>query len=475
MIWVILAIGLIIRLVGLNQSLWLDEGINVLAAQRSTLLEMVTQYAQADFHPPAWFMVLWLWGKTFGYSEISVRMPSVIFGLLTIYFVFLIGKKLLSKELGLIAALLLAFNPLHIFYSQEARMYSLAALAVSINIFLIIKIIKGEKVNLIVLILSNLLILLSDYVAYFIFPAELIFLLVLKRKEVIKKWVMGFIAAVILNILWWPVFFKQLDVGAAASSQLPTWKFVVGGFDFKLLPLTFVKFIIGRISLYNKILYALALLPVCSLFAYLLFVGAKRIKGFPRNLLLIWLIIPPLIATIISIFIPVYSYFRVLFVVPAFLLLTAIGILSFKNKTKYIFLIAVVFIELASALIYLLNPIYQREDWRGLVNFFKNTNSPVILFESSGTLPPFDYYAKGSLNAKGALKDFPATNEGSVLDLESFLQGNNGSSQVYLVEYLVQISDPQRLVQKKLKSIGYKEIEIKNFNGVGFVYHYSKE
>lgn len=469
MIWVILALGLILRLISLNQSLWLDEAINTLAVKNYSLLDLITQYAKADFHPPGWFIILWFWGKLFGYSEIAVRLPSVIFGVITIYITYLIGKKLVSRNLGLIAALLTSVNPLHIYYSQEARMYVLATLAVSVNILLLLKLIKGNKLNLIFLILSNVAVLASDYIAYFIFPAQLVFLIILKEGEIIKKWVMALAGAVVLGIWWLPTFLGQLNVGLVASANLPTWKFVAGAFDFKTLPLTFVKFIIGRISLADKIIYGAVLLPVCSLFAFLLWKGIKSLNNFPQKLLIILIIVPLLIATAISFVVPVYSYFRVLYVLPLFLILVSLGIFSMK-RLKYIFLGAVILIELFCTLVYLLNPIYQREDWKGLVDFLRDKPA-LVLFESSGTLPPFDYYAKGSLNAKGALRDFPAKNESAVSDLGALLKD---SKEAYLVDYLVEISDPNRLVGKKLSKLNYKQADIKNFNGVGFVYHYVK-
>lgn len=470
MIWGILLIGLILRLISLNQSLWLDEAINTLAVKNYSLFDLITQYARADFHPPGWFTILWVWTKLFGYSEVAVRIPSVIFGALTIWTVYLIGKKLVSRKLAIIAALLLAINPLHIYYSQEARMYAMATLAVAINIFILIKLIKGERLNLAVLVISNLFILASDYIAYFIFPAQLIFLLIFKKKEIVKKWIMALFSALLLGIWWLPIFLSQLDVGSVASSNLPTWKFVAGSFDFKTLPLTFVKFIIGRISLPDKLIYGVVLLPVCSLFIFLLWRGVKSLNDLPRKLLITWIIIPLSLATVISLVVPVYSYFRVLFIIPGFVILTAAGILSAKFRLQYVFLITVVSIKLFCALVYLLNPLYQREDWKGLVNFFKDQNSAsIILFESSGTLPPFDYYAGGELKAKGALKDFPAKYESDVVDLVET------EREIYLVDYLVQISDPNRLVAKRLEESGYKQMDIKNFNGVGFVYHYVKE
>lgn len=470
MIWIILTVGLILRLISLNQSLWLDEAINVLATQNFSLLGMITEYAKADFHPPGYFIILWLWTKMFGISEIWVRIPSIIFGVLTIYITFLIGSKLHSKTLGIFSALLLAINPLHIYYSQEARMYTFAALAVSLNIFLLIKLLKGEKFNLIFLIISNILVLVSDYVAYLIFPAELIFLLIYKQKEIIKKWTIALLMAGLAGIWWIPIFLNQLDVGAIASANLPAWKFIVGGFDPKAVPLTFIKFIIGRINYPDKLIYAIILLPISILFLFLIWRGIRFIATLGRDLLIIGIVVPIIIATLISFIIPLYSYFRLIFTLPSFVILVALGIFSFKSKLRYGFLISVVLIQLFSSLVYLFNPSFQREDWKGLVNFLK-TKDTLVLFESSGTLPPFDYYSKNSINAKGALKDFPAKEFEDLANLEEITKD---SVDLYLVEYLVDISDPNRLVEKKLDELKFQRVETKDFKGVGFVHHYVK-
>lgn len=470
MIFLILLIGILVRFISLNQSLWLDEAINVLATKNFSFLSMITEYAKADFHPPGFFIILWTWTKLFGTSEIFVRIPSVIFGSLTIYVIYLIGCKLHSKTLGLFSAFLLALNPLHIYYSQEARMYALACLAVSINIFILIKLIKKEKLYIFILILSNLSVLLTDYVAYLIFPAQFIFLLINKDKEAMKKWFNAIALSILLFIWWLPTFLSQLNVGSVTADKLPAWKFIVGGFDIKSVPLTFVKFIIGRISYPDKFIYAIILLPICILFLYLLIRGIKSVTKFGKNLLLTWIIIPVTLATIISFVVPIYGYFRMIFTLPAFIILIALGILSFRAKVKYIFMAAVIFIEFVSSSTYLFNPMFQREDWKGLVKFIESQNKLALtLFESPGTMPPFDYYANKNDNVKGALLNFPIKNENGLKDL-SVLQNRD----IYLVNYLVEISDPNRLVEKKLNELGYKKINTKNFYGVGFVFHYVK-
>lgn len=471
MIWFILVLGLMLRSISLNQSFWLDEAINVLATQKFSLFDMVTEYAKADFHPPLFFVILWIWTKIFGIGEVIVRIPSVIFGTLTIYIVYLLGQKIHSKTLGLTAALILATNPLHIYYSQEARMYALAALAVALNFFLLIKLLKEEKVNLLTLIGSNLLVLGSDYVAYLTFASQTAFLIFNRQKKIFLFWLKGLGLAILLGIWWLPIFLSQLDAGSVASSNLPAWKFIVGGFDIKTTPLTLVKFIIGRISLGDKIIYYLILLPVCSLFIYLILRSMIFIKTSFKNLLFSWLLVPIILATIISFVVPIYSYFRILFTVPSFIILVALGILSYQYKLRYIFLGGVLIVQVFSASVYLFNSSYQREDWRGLVNYLKSVDSNLlILFESSGTLPPFDYYAKSSLNAKGALKDFPAKVEDDVIDLMVY----QNLKDIYLINYLVEISDQNRLVDKKLIQLGYRIMNTYDFNGVGFVYHYVK-
>ena len=129
MIWLILFLALFFRFINLNQSLWWDEAINVVYAQTSDFWWFITKYPVGDFHPPGWFAILWVWGHLFGFSEIMVRMPSVILGAATVGLTFLLGKELFNRRVGFLSAFLLAIAPLHVYYSQEARMYVLAALA----------------------------------------------------------------------------------------------------------------------------------------------------------------------------------------------------------------------------------------------------------------------------------------------------------------------------------------------------------
>jgi uncharacterized membrane protein len=76
-------------------------------------------------HTPLYFVIENLSIATLGTSEFALRLPSVLFGTLTIAFLFLLGRRLHSADLGLVAAGLFAVAPYQVWYGQEARMYSM--------------------------------------------------------------------------------------------------------------------------------------------------------------------------------------------------------------------------------------------------------------------------------------------------------------------------------------------------------------
>jgi 4-amino-4-deoxy-L-arabinose transferase-like glycosyltransferase len=57
-----------------------------------------------------------------------VRLLSVAIGTVTVPLLYVTGRRLLGEKGGLLAAALLALSPLHVYYSQEVRMYGLVTL-----------------------------------------------------------------------------------------------------------------------------------------------------------------------------------------------------------------------------------------------------------------------------------------------------------------------------------------------------------
>ncbi len=120
--------ALALRLARLDfQPLWWDEGYSAWFATHP-LGEMVRLTAE-DIHPPLYYALLHLWTLIAGPGPVSLRLVSVAAGLAAIPLMFAAARRILgSQRAALLAAFLLAINPLHVYYSQEVRMYGLVAL-----------------------------------------------------------------------------------------------------------------------------------------------------------------------------------------------------------------------------------------------------------------------------------------------------------------------------------------------------------
>src|SRR3989338_8542208 len=131
----ILVFALILRLININQSFWLDEAAQMIESSRPFSLQFALS---SDFHPPLYHLLLHFW-VYFGNSETFARIPSVVMGVLSVYFIYKVAR-LLNIKRGLIPAVfLLSLSPYHIYYSQEVRPYMLFALLSLASVYYLLK------------------------------------------------------------------------------------------------------------------------------------------------------------------------------------------------------------------------------------------------------------------------------------------------------------------------------------------------
>lgn len=123
--WALMFFGGTFRFLRLgHHSLWLDE---VLSANDVSLpLHQMVGSILAS--PPLFHLVAKPFYLHFGFDDFWLRVPSAIFGLLTIPAFYLMVESFLDKKAASWGTLLLVLSPFHIVYSQELRMYSLVAL-----------------------------------------------------------------------------------------------------------------------------------------------------------------------------------------------------------------------------------------------------------------------------------------------------------------------------------------------------------
>jgi uncharacterized membrane protein len=129
----LLVLGALLRVVPIR-GLWSDEAISVQQA-KLPLGEMLHQLSGLDVHPPLWGIVLWTDVRVFGDGELAVRVPSLVFGLVAIPLAYATGRELFDRRAGLAAAALTTAAPIAIWYSGEARMYSLYLLLSCLAIY----------------------------------------------------------------------------------------------------------------------------------------------------------------------------------------------------------------------------------------------------------------------------------------------------------------------------------------------------
>lgn len=423
-------IALILRLVLLNQSLWLDESIEALALMGR--MGPLLSYALADYQPPLYHFIGYIFTHLFGYGEIALRLPSLISGLFTVYFVIKIGELIGSKKVGMIAGLLAATNPLLIYYSQEGRTYAMTTFFVTASFYYFIKLLQSKNRDLpstIYYLLSTTAFLWTSYLSWFVILAQGIYAL-WKKHYVILSLQIG----ITLTLLAWiPSFISSLSIGQSTLVNSPAWGAVVGGLSWKSLPLTWVKFVIGRISFDNKIIYAV-LVGIIG-FIHLL---ALRLVDFKKyHILLLWLIPPVILGLITAFIIPVYSYFRVLFVLPAYLLLLAIGS---QKISKAIILFNILFLS-----IFWFSPRYHRENWRLLAHDLPP--NAVVAMPSRAQSTPLLYYSVTQLIIEPA-------NESIV------------GEKIYYIRYVEDLFDPKKLGQANFASSGYTITSQKSYSGI---------
>jgi hypothetical protein len=130
----LVAVGAALRFYGLgHQGFWFDEANTAQLVQLSPG-RMLGLLPQTESTPPLYYCAAWVWARVFGHDEAGLRSLSAICGVLVIPVAYLAGTRLLNRRAGLIGAALTACNPLLIWYSQEARSYSILVLLTGLSL-----------------------------------------------------------------------------------------------------------------------------------------------------------------------------------------------------------------------------------------------------------------------------------------------------------------------------------------------------
>ena len=124
------AVAAVLRMWGLGEwSLWVDEAHTWRDATMPFFGDGGFMDEQRRLYPLSFLMLRFLFGvDVLGFDEWSLRLPFALIGIITVPLLAICGRRFVGPWSAVIAACLLAVNPWHIFWSQNARFYGMVVL-----------------------------------------------------------------------------------------------------------------------------------------------------------------------------------------------------------------------------------------------------------------------------------------------------------------------------------------------------------
>ena len=499
-----------------SQSLWADEGNSAVMAARA--LSQIARAAANDIHPPLYYWLLHLWTRVAGVSEYGLRSLSALLGVLLVWAVAELARRLYNDTTGLAAAFVAALAPFQVYYSQEARMYIQLTLLATTSALAFWWFVEFERRELSgsqrpplydcpILTWPALGLALSwiaGLYTHYAFPLvigvlSILYLVWLWRSRGLgkvgrrlRRWVALLALALLFFAPWLPIAIRQLTTwpsgGSAMSpaAALQTALTILG-----LGPVARG----GAGSGWMWALTALALLGALPLPFHITRGRGAGTQGYLLRWLtpILWVAAPLASMLAFGLFRDAYLKF-LLMASPAYCILLARGILApsgglqsaaapqptgpavqaaepwFRSRQVGAFgrgVIGATWVVAALALVgglsgailslYFTAPAVARDDYRGIVQFIAATAHPndAILLDAPGQSEVFNYYYRGDLPVYALPRQRPLDPEDTLGQLRELLNYDK----VYALYWAIEEADPDRRIINWMDSWGYKTLD----------------
>jgi uncharacterized membrane protein len=261
------SLGLLLRLLLLgSKSFWLDESWSLMAAQGG-LGDLWSGVAD-KMNPPGYYLLLMPWVRL-GQSESWLRLPSVVFGTVAIPMTYWLGRLLHSETVGGSAAWLLAFSPIHVWYSQEARGYVLLTVLALGSVISLVRALRQVDMRWwLTCVLLTAAALFTHYSAVWILLVQAVLVVSESMRggslfRRVSAWVASLVLVGLVLLPWLRTpaagaFFARVDVGQIYPAQFLAYRTGMSP-GLSLLLILGVLFIVGAAILFG--LYKLARNP----------------------------------------------------------------------------------------------------------------------------------------------------------------------------------------------------------------------
>lgn len=133
-----------LRLVQSNESLWIDE-LHTAWTVDAGLSQILSRAGQGNYSP-LYFLLPWLSTRVFGMHEWSLRLPSLLAGIVLVPVCFVIARQWFrSRAMACLAAALVTLDPHLLFYSLDARPYAMVQLGAVLHIWLLSRLMQARR------------------------------------------------------------------------------------------------------------------------------------------------------------------------------------------------------------------------------------------------------------------------------------------------------------------------------------------
>ncbi|HEY1731979.1 MAG TPA: glycosyltransferase family 39 protein [Terriglobales bacterium] len=453
-LWAIVIAGLVLRLIALGyKSFWIDEIASVAIARRAS--QTFWHFLWHDEGNMAGYYVLlrpWLY---FGYGEGTVRVLSVIPGVISIPVMYVLGRKLFGQRTAIIATLLLSLNACSIFISQEARAYSFVLLAVLLSTFLFVRLIESPAYG--VACAYAIVAGLSCYFHYFCVLVPVAhYAAVIGLRANRRPWKALMLSATIIVVMTAPILWLMhvQDTGHISWVQPTSW--------LELYHLgAYLAAASGKAL--GAVLLALNLVLV-GFFLRGFRTAWSGVDGRWRWLLVASLVATPIVITLLASLIRPAFYHRFLVIcLPGWVLMTALGVEQIRIQGWRVAAITgVCGLSLASTVI-----LYHRvtEDWRDAVDHLISNGQPadrVLYYQSVGEFAGENY--RDWLPGGSAPRPKPIAVDPAARDWERQIAD---APRVWLVVYRAKPNDAEvDQIQEKLNERALSLKMVSSYPGV---------
>jgi hypothetical protein len=136
----VLLVAAALRLYGLGaESLWTDELLTLHFVSRFGPIEVLWGVPSTQPHVPLYYFLLKQWVAVVPDTDAALRFLSALFGIASVGALYLVGRRLVDWQVGVVAAALHAVSRFHLRFGQEVRMYSLLTLLTASSFYLLVR------------------------------------------------------------------------------------------------------------------------------------------------------------------------------------------------------------------------------------------------------------------------------------------------------------------------------------------------